>query len=454
MMFIKVICLYICILFIKFSISISSNTLIHSENEFLNQTDQDQYSVKSILQFLYNQSAQLNLGTQKNIVLLLGITGSGKTTTGLLLTENDLISYEIEGTGEFVITDEKNRISRDSAITSKTIIPEKMIDENSGTVYFDCPGFSDTRGLLNDLSVVYFIKKLFNFADSIKLVFMIASSSVRISGDRREFMELAKYAITMIKDIEKYHNGIALIVTKVPNESNRSDEIFVNRTLYFLNHTKNDLIKKNEDSITSQNEKEINLNVIKFIDIFLEKTDANSKKIGIFRQTSENGPVKDMPVIQNEKEIISTIINRNIQFIRKENNDFRYTISTDSLNQIHSLMVKTQQALSDDLIKINDDLMEVYLKKEKNILDLNNLYKTMSVGYQILSETHTLAPKLFEAAILNITKSLDVDISTRFIDHTNLIAFFMSISGLNQSDHTNDELKNIIQFLDESKLNT
>lgn len=134
-----------------------------------------------------------------------------------------------------------------------------MIDRKSGIVYFDCPGFIDTRGIPHDLSVAYFIKKLLRFADSIKLVFVIASSSAKISGDRREFMELARYATTLIKDIEKFRGGIALVVTKVPNEP-YTDQTFVNRTAHFLKQTKNDLLKRNNETSIANNDRDREFN--------------------------------------------------------------------------------------------------------------------------------------------------------------------------------------------------
>lgn len=430
----------------------------HFENESINQpatVTSNRNSVASILEFWRDQSKEFRLGTEKNFTLLLGITGSGKTTLGLLLTDEELMSTEIEGTGEYIIIDKSDRINRDSAITSKTIIPELMINRKSGTVYFDCPGFIDTRGIQNDLSVAYFIKKLLRFADSIKLVFVIASSSVKISGDRREFMELARYATTLIKEIEKFRDGIALVVTKVPNEP-YTDQTFVNRTAHFLKQTKNDLMKRNnETSIANNNDRdrEFNEKVIKFIDILLENKDNEYTRIGIFRLASASGSVKNMAVLQNEKELISSIVNQNIQFIRKEDTDFRYTISTDSLNRIHDLISQSQQDLLSDLMNIDNELKKFYSQEEKTTIDLNILHNMMIDGYQKCSQINALEPKKIVSAILNATKNLDVNILKRFLEHFNAVDFLTTVGSLNQSEsfHLTNQFENSVKFLDESQ---
>lgn len=444
-------------LLIKFS-PISSQ--LNFENESINQTAKvasNRNSVTSILEFWREQSKKFRLGTEKNITVLLGITGSGKTTLGLLLTDEELMSIEIDGTGEYIFIDKSDRINRDSAITSKTIVPELMIDKESGTVYFDCPGFIDTRGIPYDLSVAYFIKKLLRFADSIKFVFVIASSSVRISGDRREFMELARYATTLIKDIEKFRTGIALVVTKVPNEP-YSDQIFVNRTAHFLKQTKIDLIKRNNKTsiVNNDGDREFNEEAIKFIDILLENENTEYTRIGIFRLATANGSVRDMSVLQNEKKVISSIVNQNIQFIRKEDTDFKYTISSDSLNRIHELMRQSQQDLCTDLMNIDNELKKFYSQAEKTTIDLNQLHNMMIDGYQKYSQlqiVNTLEPKQFVTALLNVTKNLNVNNLKRFLEHFNAIDFLTTVGSLNQSEsfRLTNQLENSGQFLDESQ---
>lgn len=457
-----------CVLFLVCpkKMSFSTQSPDNHEQKLLNETVIEEKSnsftpASTILEFWRENLRKFHLGTQKNIVLILGMTGSGKTALGLHQTGADLISIEISGTGEFILIDKLNRITnqQDATIKSKTIVPELMIDQQSGTVFFDCPGFSDTRGIAHDLSVVYFIKKLLQFAESVKFVFAIASSSVRMSGDRHEFMELARYATTLIKDIEKFRNGIAMVVTKVPNELHIDDQTFLNRTIYFLNKTKISLIRDNTGTGVSNVERGFNENVIKFIDILMEKRGNNYTRIGIFRLASESGLINQVAIFQREKQDISTIINQNIQYVKKYNSDFRYTMSIDSMNSVHDLINEIQRDSLTDLQSIDDKLKQFYVQKERNTQDLNALYLAMSMGYQRLTQIESLQPKRFAIDILNATKILGVSIPNRFIEHINAIEFLTTIANANNAGNQsesfrftyNNQLKMTIDFLDDSQ---
>lgn len=458
--------LIFCALFIGFPKLISSTAQLSSnidQNLLTNQTAIEENSISSvsavtaseILEFWKKNLPKFQFGTQKNIVPIFGMTGSGKTTLGLHQTGADIISIEISGTGEFILIDKLNRISNDATIKSKTIVPELMFDQQSGTAYFDCPGFSDTRGIKYDLSVVYFIKKLLEFAESVKFVFTIASSSVRMSGDRREFMELARYATTLIKDIEKFRNGIAMVVTKVPNELHIDDQTFINRTIYFLSKTKTSLIKDNNGAAITNVERALNENVIKFIDILMEKQGNSYTRIGIFRLAPESGPINQMAIFQQEKQDISTIINQNIQYVKKDNSDFRYTMSFDSMNAVHDLIKGIERDLLIDLQSIDSKLKQVHVQKEINTYDLDALYLAMSMGYQQLTQIESVQPKRFAIDILNATKTLGISIPNSFFEHINAIEFLTTVADQNNADHNrlayNNQFKMTIDFLDNSQ---
>lgn len=459
--------LLFCALFIGFPRIIMSSTTQSPANThqelLINQTvietnpnaSVSVATASKILEFWMENLPKFQFGTQKNIVPIFGMTGSGKTTFGLHQTGADIISIEISGTGEFILKDKLNRISNDATIKSKTIVPELMIDQQSGTAYFDCPGFSDTRGIEYDLSVVYFIKKLLEFAESVKFVFTIASSSVRMSGDRHEFMELARYATTLIKDIEKFRNGIAMVVTKVPNELHVDDQTFINRTIYFLNKTKISLISDNNGTAITNVEREFNENVIKFIDILMEKRGNNYTRIAIFRLASESGPINRMAIFQQEKQDISTIINQNIQYVEKDNSDFRYTMSIDSMNVVHDLIKEIERDLLTDLQSIDSKLKQFYVQKEINTYDLNALYSAMSSGYQQLTQIESVQPKRFAIGILNATKTLGISIPNSFFENINAIELLTTVASRNDADHNrashNNPFKMTTEFLDNSQ---
>lgn len=160
-------------------------------------------SVSAILDYIKIQDKNLVLATQSDVVLVLGITGSGKSTLTLLLTGAELEAKEIDGAeGSFLIVDKNNKISGTSTTTSKTIVPDLMIEEMNGTAFYDCPGFGDSRGAKIDIAATFAIRKLLNFAESFKFIFTASYNSMQVAiGDRLDFMELTRYATNIVMQL-------------------------------------------------------------------------------------------------------------------------------------------------------------------------------------------------------------------------------------------------------------
>lgn len=344
------------------------------------QEPEDVDSMTSILEFMNSYAQKLRYGDQKNVVLVLGNTGAGKTTLTSLLSGVELHSKEVvTGSGEYVIVDERALISGVSTTVSKTEIPELMFNASNKVAYYDCPGFNDSRGVEHDISVSYLIKKLINFADSVKLVFAISFSAVRTGvGDRHDFMDLAKHAIDFAKNLERYRSGIALIVTKVENRyvtKNKQphlvgDDKMIEAIAEFLKQAKIDLEQMNDQKDISAEEQEINKKKIAFIDILLEQNQQNQyTKIAILRLADESGSVKDLEMLQQEKTIIEKMIKCNLNFISKQNNDFGYTVSEKTKNCIYEKLEQLQTRLTNDVQDIGDEIRLFYLQQENHIFD-------------------------------------------------------------------------------------
>lgn len=156
----------------------------------------------------------------KDITLLLGNTGSGKTTfiQWFVGDNSKLISKEVEeGTDEYIIEDGNKRIGS-LTINSKTTFPELVVDNITNAAYYYCPGFSDTRSTSHDISSTYFIKKLTDHATNIKIILIVGYPSVRRGVDRLDFMRLLKHVTELIKNMKNFENSIAIAITKVDNQ--------------------------------------------------------------------------------------------------------------------------------------------------------------------------------------------------------------------------------------------
>lgn len=437
-----------------------------SKNTAVQSSSQD--SVMPILDLMNNYVQKLRFGDQTDFVLMLGNTGAGKSTLTSLITGAELKSVEVlPDSGDFMIVDERGLISGKSTTTSQTIIPEHMFDKNNGITYYDCPGFNDTRNVAHDISVTFLIQRLITRANKLKLVFVVNYSSVRNGiGDRRDFLDLLQHAVTFVKNIDKYQNAIALIVTKVENHyvvKNKRPQLVddckvIETIAEFLKCAKSDLEKKKIRSDISAEENELNSKKIRFIDILLQTNDRNEcKKIGILRLADDIGPVHELSTLQEEKKVIQSIIRDNVQFISKGITDFGYTISHESKNSMHGIMEQMQIRLANDLKDIGNEINEFYLQQEKYIDDIKVLKEKISNGYCKLSEVKSTNPKEFVKLIVDSANNLGIGVS---FDNSNnvwkdveCVDFVKTVGNLNLSSFFNisTSLKDTMRYLDESQ---
>lgn len=372
-------------------------------------------SMASILDFLNNQDGQW-LGKEKNVVLLLGNTGVGKSTLATLLTNTThLVSKGAPETGEFLL-DDNHRISSDCTMESKTHIPELVIDSVNNLSYYDCPGFGDTRGLKYELAQTYFIRRILDYADSVKFVFVIDNGSVKKGGDRKNFPRLAKYATSIIKNVDKYTNGVALIITKVDNtvimDENEDgdvtyklvdDDTKKKAIVGYLDEIKKDLLR------TPSIENEA---MIKFIDIITVKKNDKYERIGLFRMPNKAGPVDKIPLLKGVTKKLVTIVDKNIDFIKSDMNDFGFTLSAESMITVHDKYDEVFNNLNTNVYKLNKDIVQFYFDKEEHLVDIFETKMLMKFGYENISEiNHPSVSREFFDKIVYTLHSLGVSVS-------------------------------------------
>lgn len=419
--------------------------------EVLNDSKQD--SVASILEFVQSNVGKIKTCSNKKVVLVCGNTGAGKTTLVLLLTKANLTSKEIN-TKEFMISDENDLISGISTTEAHTIIPNLMIHKD--TIFYDCPGFNDTRGVENDISVSYVNQKLINEAASIKFLFAVNFNSVRnFSGDRRDFKSMAKHATTFIKNVDKYKDGIALIVTKV-EKHDVNDADIINSIVMFLEQVQTDLKNKNSGRISLQ-DKELNNRMIAFIAILLKKNDENEyERIGIVRLAKQIGPVNEIKFLQENRRAIKQIIYGNLSYVKKVDTDFGHTVSDETKTSIHKILDDLQIHLKDDVERICNEFKQNYEQKEESIVDLITLENMMLNAYRVLFKVKYEGLNQFEIEMYEAADKLKIPLSSKnknkFSDDIGLVKFLQSVSDIYLSNSFNltTGLENIIRYLDES----
>ncbi|MEW9824903.1 MAG: hypothetical protein AB2992_07200 (plasmid) [Candidatus Symbiodolus clandestinus] len=367
-------------------------------------TTSDNNEINNTFKLLEEGEEKIELSEQyKNVTLVLGNTGAGKSTfiQWMAGDNNKLISKEVgEGTGEFIIED-GNRIG--SSINSKTLFPELVVDSKTNAAYYDCPGFSDTRSTSYDIAATYFIKKLADHAKNVKIVLVVGYPAVRKGVERQDFIQLMRHATDLIKNIRKFQNSIAIAITKVDNQTVKRGKVFslvpdekiIETIAGFLQEVKQGLEDKLKITDIANEEKIFCSNAIKLVNVLRTKNNKNYTRIGIFRRPDELGPLSNITLLQQGKKHIEKILYEELKFTKKSNNDFGYTISEKSKNDINILVEKINDKVWADVSEIVDKIQNYYSVLIEEIHGrINSFIKNTEIVHVRKTEAQAFSTKL------------------------------------------------------------
>ena len=176
--------------------------------------DPDEQDINSFKQLFTSHMSKnpslLNSSKSQEIVIFLGSTGSGKSTllnflSGIPLTVDEdleLKLQELSYPGAFAIG---------KSSCSETLFPQFVALNNS--VYYDMPGFEDSRGGYIDLMNACFIKYIIERAISVKIVFVVGQDEITAGRSKRFFEVYAAYK-KLIANSMSIENSSILVITK------------------------------------------------------------------------------------------------------------------------------------------------------------------------------------------------------------------------------------------------
>ncbi|CAG7732786.1 unnamed protein product [Allacma fusca] len=299
-------------------ITVSFPSPIHGSNQ-VNQKNVDAIVDETERLIVAGESITQLDDTKRDIVLMIGNTGAGKTTITKFLTEvGKLESYD---TGDrYLIRDTDQKISVGSTMVSKTIFPELFVDGATGTAFYDLPGFSDTRSTSIEIANAVFMKKVADHAHRVKLLFVVNYGSLRTGETRTDLKTFLEQAVDLVKSPAKFKSAIAIVATKVEVRRNR-DQIIRGIASYLLTARAN-----LEEVFHDVNKRRAAQDLI---DAFLSK-DGSGKynRISYFKQPDNVGPLTRFPEVMSQKAHIETVLYRNTQFLAKSPEDFGFSVSS------------------------------------------------------------------------------------------------------------------------------
>lgn len=152
----------------------------------------------------------INSSEGKDIIVFMGATGSGKSTTLNFLNDIPMIKNAIYK--NFINSDNPNSFFVSGGGSSQTLIPKYINHNNTDVFMYDFAGWEDNRGAIDNLIGAAFIKKIIESAKTCKIVFV--TSEPDIESTRAESFK--KFLLTAQKVFKSHDLKTIsrLIVTK------------------------------------------------------------------------------------------------------------------------------------------------------------------------------------------------------------------------------------------------
>lgn len=383
-------------------------------------------------------NTKINNGLEQ-VILIVGRSGVGKTPFAKWLTINNtlLMSEQLDEGGPFLMIDTDGKIGT-SITQSATIFPD--LYQKEGVYYCDFPGFRDTRGVSFGLATTYFIKKVVDNARSVKILLMVDYDSVKLGGSRDGFTTILNEFNDFIKDIDKFRDSVAMIVTKVPRLSNDddsdddgprylSDDEIISGIGKFMKKVRGELSNNTINANANNKKKE---KAVEIIDILLEN---NLSRIGVFRYPNRRARFSELKLLHPGKDRIEKIISSELVFTDSTANDFGYTISDESKIEVGELLDeiirnKLVIYMSNVCVGIKEFYAKQLTMEVGNIVTLNF---TVMIGLWQFQEIKSEDPREFLKSLLRAVKVLKIETSnddlTHIDNHIKYIDFLTNVEN-------------------------
>lgn len=327
---------------------INKNNLM-SENEYI-----DNNYVKEINKLIAHGNKIIT--KENEVILFMGDTGSGKSTLVNYLSGNKLIAKKKERGGlennKIVIdTINNNNVKINHTTVSETTVPNKWFDNNNNLVYWDCPGFGDTKGPIQDIANAFYIKKLFDSSNKLKLVIVVELGSLK-NNKAKSFVNLVNTLSNLFVNVTDYKNGLFMVVTKTNPKvcvQGVKDQIL--------------LILGEQENFLNKNQKEI-----------LTFLAGNESHIELFEKPQEQGIISD-----NNKNDILTMLKK-MESLLLADTKIKIAIADKSKLYVKELADDSQNKM---IITI-DKLCQHHINNYKQTDNITK--KDFSVVVQIINE--------------------------------------------------------------------
>lgn len=358
-----------------------------------------------ILDFCEEKIEDFRFSNQKDLHFV--FADGEKTIVSLFLVKSEIDSVK-NSSGQYSYIDRYNLVNKYSTSLIPELVTEKACDLN----YYIFPNWGIDRYVQEEILISYFVKRLSNFANSVKIILVSDFDKFKdptLVNTTGALSDLITNAITWIKDVDKIRPAISLVITNVTKTYEDDWKVRENANIAletlaqgYINETIN-----SSTPIDVDEKIQIKLN---FINGIIDKGLHPYSRISILRKANETGSVYKFPWLETERKTISNSIKYNTQYTKIESGDLEYPLSEASKLWIPNLIKQLGVRVRDTLSDIFYDIKQFYYQKEKQYSDLNDLYDAMNKGLETISEVYTAELNLFVSQLISMVESLQIDL--------------------------------------------
>ncbi|XP_059488083.1 uncharacterized protein LOC132203929 [Neocloeon triangulifer] len=266
----------------------------------------------------------MDFGSSSYIVLL-GSSGVGKSTLAKFLVRDSSLMVFRKGRS-FVYYDN----STISGITrqSKTLLPNHYKDLETGQVIVDMPGFSDTREPKYEIAAAYFIKKVMESAEKLKIVVVENMFSLTEGQDRYGLTRLIKHTAELIPDMTLYNDSVGLIATKA-SFNGLTDEELIQDVVTYLETYAIDLAEEIQEGTDLVKSTKLLEGHLKFLETMIGSGDGSN--VGLFYRPNKEGTPWESYLTNKSWILLRKLIFETLAYKKvSPEMHFKYSLSTDA----------------------------------------------------------------------------------------------------------------------------
>lgn len=290
--------------------------------------------IKKIISDIKNGYKEVSKSLNEDVVLVIGKTGSGKSTLVNYLADVKLEGYEDEDISKIRAVNDKDSVASICDISgSGTTIPNRV--KKHDITFWDCPGFEDNRGADQDITNAFYITHIIKNSKSIKICALIEHDSTK--GKNNDLADFAEQIDRLFgRDANSYKNSLSIVVTHTPQNQ------------------KLETIKKRLEKMVNE------ANNIKNKDVLLEVI---KNKLSLFKEPNRTGEIDE----HEKKVILRGLKDLNAQEVTK---NLKLCVSIAPKTALAAIEV--YQEINSKLVTSLKKIVDSSTQKYKSIIDNKN----------------------------------------------------------------------------------